>query len=694
MNITFLGGANVVGASCALIEIEGQRILVDAGIRQNVKPDKQLPDLDKVGTPDAFLLTHAHTDHTGALPELVARWSGVKGYCTSATKVITRVLLQDSRKRADRDAKEGRDCLFPLEAIDAALHYLDRMEEVQWRKSVPICASVRATWIPAGHILGAAMIFIEGERENILITGDVSVTDQKTIPGVSLSDLDLPKFVDVMVMESTYGNRQHEDRTEEERRLVSDVTKVIEAGGKVLIPTFAIGRSQEVILILEEALQHGRNFPVYVDGMVRDINRVYSDFSSELSPHLQRIAALRDYLFYSGDITEVSSQDVRDNILTGPGCCIVASSGMLIGGRSSYYAKHFAPVSENLIAITGYQAEGTPGRALEDLAKLELSTERVWTLNNGTSVPVKCQVPERYSLSAHADRDELTRLVVEVQPRTLFLVHGDNDARGGLSKSVLEASPDVEVLLPENGRTYAVIGIRKYRSEITEESFHPAETIAYLRPSVEKYQRDGNTDAFRATVQRLAEAQEYNKLMSHIYLLSSEVLRLRREYNYAIEYITKALELNPDNAEAYTLRGQVHLENSDYDQAIADCNKAIGLSPNDTNAYFYRAIAYESKSDDSRAHADFDRVIEDCTKAIHLNPNDVNAYWGRGYAYLSKGDNDQAIADFTKVMTLDPVHIQAYFQRSTAYRRQGDNYRADADFTKSIELIFTNWTKQ
>lgn len=458
MNVTFLGGANEIGGSSTSIEIEGQGILSDIGIRQNVETDKQLPDLDKIRKIDAFLLTHAHTDHIGALPGLVGRLpADVTGYCTPATKHITRVLLTDSKKRADRDKKEGKELLFTPEEIDAALKYLDRMEEVPWGEPVPICAGVTATWIPAGHILGAAMIFIEGERESILITGDVSVTDQKTIRGMSLSNL--PYQPDVMVIESTYGNRQHKNRTEEEARLVSDVVEVIEAGGKVLIPAFAIGRAQEVILILKHAMQSEeiRPFPVWVDGMVTQINSVYSRFAGELLPSLNDNAESGENIFYSDVIKPVPQDFNRDKVSSWDSCCIVASSGMLIGGRSSFYAKELAPHSENLIAITGYQAEGTPGRALEDLAKSEVSDERVWKLNDGTPVPVQCQVPERYSFSAHADRDELTCLVEAVQPRRkVFLVHGDGEAPHKLAKSVQEKCPSVDVELPKNGETYTV----------------------------------------------------------------------------------------------------------------------------------------------------------------------------------------------------------------------------------------------
>ncbi len=458
MNIIFLGGANEVGASGTLIEIEERRILVDTGIRQNVKQDKQLPDLDKIGKVDAFLLTHAHTDHTGALPEFVRRWPCVKGYCTPATKRITRRLLEDSRKRAEREEQEGKECLFTPEEIDTALDYLDFMETVPWNIPVKICDGVTATWIRAGHILGAAMIHIKGKRESILMTGDVSVTNQKTIPGMSMSAL--PYQPDVMVMESTYGDGQHKDRAKEEERLVSDVAEVIEAGGKVLIPVFAIGRSQEVLLILKHAMQKGEipEFPVYVDGMVTKVNDIYarSCFTDELLPSLKGEVEHGKDIFYLDVIKPVSKSVDRDKVSSWDPCCIVASSGMLIGGRSSSYAKHLAGDPKNMIAITGYQAEGAPGRALEDLAKVEESTEQVWTLDNETSVPVKCQVPKRYSLSAHADRGELTWLVEAVQPRKLFLVHGVQDARKKLAASVRERLPAVDVQLPKNGRPYTV----------------------------------------------------------------------------------------------------------------------------------------------------------------------------------------------------------------------------------------------
>lgn len=450
MNIYFLGGANEVGASGTSIEIEGTHILVDVGIRMGPGRISPLPDLtalEGLGIPDAVLLTHAHTDHTGALPALESLLpAGVPTYCTPATKAITRVLLEDAVKRQRRGGEQqGTEPLYPPEAVPAALERM--VTDVPWLLPVPICGgALRATWIPAGHILGAAMIYIEGKQESLLMTGDVSVANQRTLPNLNVPTWCKP---DVMVMESTYGNRQHKTREAQERALAQDVAETIAEGGKVLIPTFAVGRSQEVLLVLKRAMQRNwvPEFPVYVDGMVRKVNQVYSDFSAELTSSLRRNVERGEALFYSEKIQQVSSREESDRVLSGEPCCIVASSGMLVGGMSSYYAEHLVQDAKNLIAITGYQAEGTPGRAL--------ARKRVWTLEDGTSGNVVCKV-KSYSLSAHADSRELTGLVQQVQPRKVFLVHGDDAAREALAASVRSAVPNVDVTRPENSRAYTV----------------------------------------------------------------------------------------------------------------------------------------------------------------------------------------------------------------------------------------------
>ena len=455
MNISFFSGANEIGASCTLIGIDEKRILVDAGIRMNGKPDEQLPDLEalwEAGPPHAVLLTHAHTDHTGALPELEKMLPrDVMVYCTAPTKDITRELLNDAAKRRE---PEYEDCVAKA---------LRRMKIIPFNEPIRISEGVTATWIPAGHILGAAMIYIQGQKESVLMTGDVSVANQLTIPGMDSP----PLKPDVMVMESTYGNKEHKNRREVCQRLVSDVANTIKAGGKVLLPVFGVGRSQEVILILKEALERGEiKCRVYVDGMARKINRVYKRYPELLSRPLQHQVECGAPIFYSDNICEVASPEDRNSILSGESCCIVAPSGMLNGGVSVPYLKGLANNRDNLIALTGYQAKGNPGYELQGLIGEADLEKRVVSLpndekkdcekENRVAVRVLCTV-QKYPLSAHADNSQLTALPENVQPRRkIFLVHGNQEAREELAASVHERLPAVEVVLPENGSSHTV----------------------------------------------------------------------------------------------------------------------------------------------------------------------------------------------------------------------------------------------
>ncbi len=449
MKLYFLGGADEVGASCTLVEMEGRRILVDAGIRMGAAAGAQLPNfsvLDETGPPEEVLVTHAHTDHTGALPVLMSNLPAeVKIRCTPATHAITRILLSDAVKiMSHRGEQDGELPLYPPEAADVCI---GRMAHVPFLSSVPICGGdLKATWIPSGHILGAASIYIEGSRESLLLTGDVSVANQQTIPGMVVPQC----RPDVMVMESTYGNRQHADRAQQERALAHRVAEVIEAGGKVLIPAFAVGRAQEVILILSQAMRKKEipKFKVFVDGMVRSVNTAYAEFPDDLAPAVRRRVLKGEDPFYSDEVLPVSVPADRDRVLQGDACCIVASSGMLIGGASSYYAQQMVSDSKNLIAITGYQDEEAPGRALLDLARSSEQADRVLMLN-GKQVQVDCRV-ETYSLSAHADAGELISLVRRLRPSSVHLVHGDEEARSALSRE-LDVHLEGGVHLPVNG---------------------------------------------------------------------------------------------------------------------------------------------------------------------------------------------------------------------------------------------------
>ena len=430
MKLTFLGGADEVGASATLIEMAGKKILVDAGIRISPKTSRglqndQLPHLahlSDIGGPDAILITHAHTDHTGALAQVVRSYPRVPVYATGATIALSRVLLLDSsRLMENRFEAEGELPLY--DEIDVQ-RLLDNWQAVNFKSALRLGADLQATFYPSGHIAGAAMIVLESPEGVLVMGGDDSVSEQRTVVKAQP-----PRIrADALVLESTYGGRQHANRAYEERRLIDTLKQVTDGGGKVLIPAFALGRAQEVIQILL-AFRDELRVPVYVDGMVRSICDAYSQFSDILPKNTVKMAKGRP-LFFRENVNPIRSRKQREEIIhtTSEPYIVVASSGMLTGGASVAYAGAFAKDERNGIFLTGYQDEESPGRFLQNVMRRKERGE-VPALRLGDSrVPLRCHLGT-YSLSAHADESELISIAEAVDAQRVFLVHGDGPAR-------------------------------------------------------------------------------------------------------------------------------------------------------------------------------------------------------------------------------------------------------------------------
>lgn len=426
MRVHILGGGNEVGASMTLVETAAGNVVVDCGIRMSGSAASATPDLSAAEATgvDVIAITHAHLDHTGALPLLHSAMRGVPVFCTAPTAALMRVLLLDAVKIMDeRLAREEELPLYPLEAVESLLANI---------KAVPMGATVMAgreeklaiRFLPAGHILGAAMVEISGPGVSVLVTGDISQADQHTVSGLAMPR----KSSHVMIAESTYGGRLHTDRTAEENRFIGKAREVLGRGGKLIVPAFALGRAQELLLVLIRALRRGDlpPVPVYADGMVRSICQVYSRFSNYLPPFARKLTQKHGNPFFGvlESVQEVSDPRQRDAIVSGPPCIIVASSGMLTGGASVYYAQRLAGNPLNCIAITGYQDEESPGRRLLELADGEADSIVV----DGRGVQVSCEVT-RYGLSAHIDGYSLLQLAARLAPAHIVWVHGDAGAR-------------------------------------------------------------------------------------------------------------------------------------------------------------------------------------------------------------------------------------------------------------------------
>ncbi|XWX05665.1 MBL fold metallo-hydrolase (plasmid) [Aggregatilineales bacterium SYSU G02658] len=451
MKITFLGGADEVGASCTLVEIAGKRLLVDAGIRINPRPQRdiessQLPDLScitQLGGIDYVLVTHAHTDHTGALPLVLTAYPSVPVLMTRPTEALVRVLQQDAQRiMSSHYEEEGELPLYDEVAVE---HLMQAVQIVEYNRQVRLGEGLGVTFHVSGHIAGAAMLVIDSVEGTLVMSGDVSKSPQRTVNSVRVPRLK----ADVLVLESTYGGRLHANREAEERRLIESLKRVIERGGRVLIPAFALGRAQEILQIIL-AYRDQIDARVYVDGMVRSVCQAYASFV-DLLPEAMVSAAKGQPLFFRKDIHPVLSMPQRQALARdATPCIIVASSGMLTGGASQFYAQHLLPDANSAIFLTGYQDEEAPGKLLQKMMKERERGEGSIRLGKQT-VSVRAEVGT-YSLSAHADESELIALTRALKPEEVLLVHGDSSARESLANSLRQRQ--IAVALPRIGSVH------------------------------------------------------------------------------------------------------------------------------------------------------------------------------------------------------------------------------------------------
>lgn len=460
MKFCFCGGASEVGASCYLANIDGKNILLDCGIRMSSNKDN-LPDFQLIqenGGVDAILISHAHMDHIGALPIMSRIYPDAKIYMTHAAKDLTRVLLYDSLKIMEREAE------IPAYAEIHVKEMLNRIicHTPGHTFSPFLDADLKVTFYSAGHIAGAASIYIVGNEGSFFYSGDFSRFRQNTIEGASI-----PKLrPDVAFFESTYGDKLHANRELEESRLVEKIGSVVKNGGKVLIPAFALGRAQEIILILKKAINKGMiNTKVYVDGMVKDICRIYKLNPNYLRENLAKKIFKGGEIFFDDNVMPVDRPEMREEIIKEP-CVIVSSSGMLTGGPSQWYAEKLAGDEKNLIAITGYQDEESPGRRLLELTD-EKDDDKKLKLGD-KEIPVKCAV-DKFGLSAHADMSEILSLVNFLYPKKVFLIHGDPDVIDFLGREV-QRDIRTDVYVPQNGDVHD-IDIQNPRKQLKREPF-------------------------------------------------------------------------------------------------------------------------------------------------------------------------------------------------------------------------------
>jgi len=447
-----LGGAGEVGASCGLLRIGDRRLLIDAGMRPAARAGQdRRPALDRLTAepPEAILVTHAHIDHTGALPLASEMFPTVPIYCTETTLLLTRLLLADSVRvmEAEHLAQEGETPLYTAEVVERTLA---RVRPVEWAQPVAPTPdpAIVVRFLHAGHIAGAAMLLIDTPVGRVLHLGDYSVTAQRTLHGLDVPGL--PQ-ADAVISEGTYGDAIHANRKEQERALVATVARVVGRGGRALLPAFAVGRAQEVALILRAARTAGElpPAPIHLDGMVRGVCDLYQAQVHDLNPRLQNyVRNARRPLFADPSLAVYAvTASRRRRLLDNPEAAIViSSSGMMTGGPAPLYARAFAADEKSAIVFSGYQDDESPGAAL-------LRARQGTTVALGKEeLTLSCAV-ERYSLSAHADAGQIEVAVARARPRLTVLVHGEPDTLRALARRVARYHPHIAV----NGEAVTLI---------------------------------------------------------------------------------------------------------------------------------------------------------------------------------------------------------------------------------------------
>ncbi|MGI8747743.1 MAG: MBL fold metallo-hydrolase, partial [Deinococcus sp.] len=414
-------------ASSYLYLLSEGNLLIDAGVRPGGVGVAALPKLELLAEhpPAAMVLTHAHLDHVGALPLVTAKYPKLPIYCTEATARIALLVLADTLKVST----EQGSALFTPGQMKRAL---ERLQVIPYFMTVSD-HGFKVTLYPSGHLLGAASVLIESGGRTVFHTGDVSNVATPVVDPAYMPKEVMP--TDAVVSESTYGDTLLPSRKEGVRAFVAAIAETIRGGGKVLIPSFALGRAQEVTQILLTSMASGLmpSAPIYLDGLTRSVTEAYEDLLPLLPDALRNRAKTGGQgVFLTGSLERVADRKARERIIASQKPAIViASSGMLHAGASPGYARAWLPYAENALFVVGYQDAESPGRRL-----LELQQGGEVLLPDGKggrdAVPAYSRV-ERFYLSAHADRGGLIGLIARYQPGKVLLTHGEVRARTNLA---------------------------------------------------------------------------------------------------------------------------------------------------------------------------------------------------------------------------------------------------------------------
>ena len=465
MKLEFIGADHEVTGSCHYVEVGDKKFLVDYGMEQGINVYENAPLPVSPAEIDYLFVTHAHIDHTGMIPQLVAR--GFKGeiYSSNATMELCTIMLRDcahiqaeelkwKNRKAERAGRQKEVAVYELSDVKASIKLF---RGIEYNKKIDIDENISIRFIDAGHILGSASIEVwlkEGnESRKIVFSGDIGNFNKPLI-----RDPEYIKDADYVLMESTYGDRYHDEGADHVSDLARILDETFERGGNVVIPAFAVGRTQELLYFMRQIKQNKLvktlpNFPVYVDSpLAIEATNVFKDnllecYDEETKELVEN--GINPIAFPNLKMTVSSDESMAINIDKSPKV-IISASGMCDAGRIRHHLKHNLWRSECSVVFAGYQAFGTLGRTLQD----NVSEVRLF----GENISVNAHIETLKSISSHADKNGLIKWVTafEEKPKQVFIVHGDDKVCESFSNE-LKSKYGINSSAPFSGSVFDLI---------------------------------------------------------------------------------------------------------------------------------------------------------------------------------------------------------------------------------------------
>lgn len=434
MQITFLGATKTVTGSKYLITVDSKKILIDCGLFQGHK-ELRLRNWNKLPVEpkeiDAVILTHAHIDHSGYLPLLVKNGFKGKVYCTNGTKDLCSILLPDSGHIQEEDANRANKYGYskhkpalPLYTREDALRALDQLYPLDFNEPHPLFDRLSFTFYPAGHIIGSSLVKLKYKETSLLFTGDLGRPHHPVMRAPTIIS-----SIDYLVIESTYGDRLH-DQSNPLDQLAESINKTVKHGGSVIIPAFAVGRTQDILyhLYLLKKAKRIPDIPVFLDSpMAQNVSDLLVRYANE---HRLTKEECRDVCNIATYIKTPDESKLIDQY-NSP-IIIISASGMIEGGRILHHLKIFLPEHRNTILLTGYQDPGTRGdRLIQGESEIKI---------HGEMIPVRANIELLHNMSAHADYQEMIEWLKQFKhaPKKTFITHGDQESTKSLAEKIVK----------------------------------------------------------------------------------------------------------------------------------------------------------------------------------------------------------------------------------------------------------------